>query len=107
MGFRLKIQTKLTPGGHRMNTNSIPTMMTIPEIARTGLLPEHALRVMVKTGEIPAVYSGTKAFINYDNLVAKLSKLGAVEEPTMTQSHTSHARHNVEPRHVYYDRGGI
>ena len=61
--------------------NSIPKMMTIPEIARTGLLPEHALRVMVKNGEIPAVYSGAKAFINYDNLVAKLSQMGAVEPP--------------------------
>jgi hypothetical protein len=64
-----------------MTNNTIPKMMTIPEIARTGLLPEHALRVMVKRGEIPAVYSGAKAFINYDNLVAKLSQMGAVEPP--------------------------
>lgn len=62
-------------------TNNIPKMMTIPEIARTGLLPEHALRVMVKRGEIPAVYSGAKAFINYDNLIAKLSQMGSVEPP--------------------------
>lgn len=61
--------------------NTIPKMMTIPEIARTGLLPEHALRVMVKNGEVPAVYSGAKAFINFDNLVAKLSQMGAVEQP--------------------------
>lgn len=64
-----------------MTNNTIPKMMTIPEIARTGLLPEHALRVMVKNGEVPAVYSGAKAFINFDNLVAKLSQMGAVEQP--------------------------
>ncbi len=62
-----------------MNKNSIPRMMTIPEIAKTGLLPEHALRVMVKNGDIPAVYSGAKAFINFDNLCQKLSQMGAVE----------------------------
>ena len=54
----------------------IPKMMTIRQIAKTGLLPENALRVMVKNGEIPAVYSGTKAFINFDNLCHKLEKLG-------------------------------
>ena len=64
-----------------MNQNSIPRMLTIPQIAKTGLLPEHALRVMVKNGEVPAVYSGAKAFINFDNLVAKLSQMGAVEQP--------------------------
>ena len=64
-----------------MNTNSIPRLMTIPEIAKTGLLPEHALRVMVKNGDSPAVYSGAKAFINFDNLVAKLAQMGNVDPP--------------------------
>ena len=58
-------------------TIRVPRMMTIPQIAQTGLLPENALRVMVRTGEIPAVYSGSKAFINFDNLCKRLSKLGA------------------------------
>ena len=57
----------------------IPQMMTISQIAATGLLPENALRVMVKNGEIPAVYSGAKAFINFDNLCRRLAKLGAEE----------------------------
>ena len=60
----------------------IPRMMTIPQIAQTGLLPENALRVMVRTGEIPAVYSGSKAFINFDNLCKRLSKLGAEDIPS-------------------------
>ena len=29
-----------------------PTMMTIREIARTGLMSEHALRMMLKAGKL-------------------------------------------------------
>lgn len=46
----------------------IPKMMTIRQIAATGILPESAIRNMLKNGEIHAVYSGKKAFINFDNL---------------------------------------
>ena len=60
--------------------NAIPRMMTISQIAQTGLLPENALRVMVRRGEIPAVYSGSKAFINFDNLCKRLARLGAEED---------------------------
>lgn len=55
----------------------IPKMMTIRETAKTGILPEAALRRMVKDGTIPAIYSGTKAFINFDTLCDMLSHLGA------------------------------
>ena len=57
----------------------IPRMMTIRQIAQTGVLPENALRVMVRNGNIPAVYSGNKAFVNFDNLCKYLAKLGAEE----------------------------
>ena len=55
-----------------------PTMMTIREVARTGILSEHALRVMVKEGKLPVLYVGRKALINYDNLcdALKTPKLG-------------------------------
>ena len=53
----------------------IPKMVTIREAAKTGILPENALRVLVRNGNIPAVYSGKKAFINYDNLCAYLQNL--------------------------------
>ena len=43
-----------------------PTMMTIREIARTGLMSEHALRMMLKAGKLPAIFIGKKALINYD-----------------------------------------
>lgn len=52
-----------------------PRMMTIREIAREGILTEHALRLMLKNGQLPAIYIGTKALINYGNLVVQLSEL--------------------------------
>ena len=52
-------------------------MMTVREIARTGLLSEHALRLMLKAGKLPAIYIGNKALINYDKLCAELQNLKA------------------------------
>lgn len=49
-----------------------PRMMTIREIAKTGLLPENALRTMVKDGRAPHVMVGNKALINFDKLVQML-----------------------------------
>lgn len=54
-----------------------PKMMTIREIAKTGLLSEHALRIMLKAGKLPAIYIGNKALINYDKLCEQLSSLEA------------------------------
>lgn len=61
------------------NTNTIPQMMTIRQVAKTGIFPENALRVLVKNGEIPAVYSGCKAFINYNTVVAYLEQKTRIE----------------------------
>lgn len=55
--------------------NNIPRMMTIRQIAETGLLPENTIRVMLRNGQIQAVYSGKKALINFDNLCAYLRTL--------------------------------
>lgn len=52
-----------------------PRMMTIREVAKTGLLPEHALRTMVKTGQAPYILIGSRALINYDKLLAQLEAL--------------------------------
>ena len=54
-----------------------PTMMTIREIARTGLMSEHALRRMLKAGKLPAIFIGKKALINYDKLCEELQALEA------------------------------
>jgi len=47
---------------------TMPKMMTVRQIAKTGLLPENTIRVMLRNGQIQAVYSGKKALINFDNL---------------------------------------
>jgi len=54
-----------------------PTMMTIREIARTGLMSEHALRMMLKAGKLPAIFIGKKALINYDKLCEEFQALEA------------------------------
>lgn len=51
-----------------------PRMLTIRETARTGVLPEHALRAGVKRGEIPHIMVGTKALINFDKLLKVLEE---------------------------------
>ena len=52
-----------------------PRMMSIREVASTGLLPEHALRLLLKAGKLPAIYVGKKALINYDKLCIALDSL--------------------------------
>ena len=59
-----------------------PTLMTVRQIARTGILPEHALRSLLKNGRITAVYVGRKAYINYDTLCQQLSRLGETDFTT-------------------------
>ena len=54
-----------------------PTMLTIREIAGTGLMSEHALRIMLKAGKLPAIFIVKKALINYDKLCEELQALEA------------------------------
>jgi len=63
-------------GGNGM-TNGKPRMMTVREIARTGLMSEHALRLLLKAGKLPAIFIGKKALINYDRLCEQLQSLRA------------------------------
>ncbi len=58
-----------------MNIDNMPTMMTVRQVAKTGLLPENTLRVMLKRGELPAVFSGTTAYVNFDILCNQLRNL--------------------------------
>jgi len=55
--------------------NNLPRMMTVKQVAETGLLPETAIRRLLREKKIPAVYSGKKAFINFDILCDMLSNL--------------------------------
>lgn len=62
---------------YQTNTNAItvPRMLTIRQTAATGILPENALRAMVKEGRCPHIMCGTRALINYDKLVQMLEEL--------------------------------
>ena len=51
-----------------------PRMLTIRQVAKTGILPEYAIRTGVKAGWIPHIMVGTKALVNYDKLVKLLEE---------------------------------
>ena len=57
----------------------VPQMMTIRQVARTGILPEHALRTMAKCGQLPSHKQGNRVYINYNALVRQLNSLSARE----------------------------
>ena len=58
--------------------NTLPKMLTIRQIAATGILPEHALRTMVKTNQIPCVKVGNRNLINMNILVSYLNNATGV-----------------------------
>ena len=62
-----------------MNTNELPRMRTIREIAATGLLSEYALRKLSKDGRLPCVYVGKKCLVNLDRLLEQLNHPGERE----------------------------
>ena len=41
------------------------TYLTIRQVAATGVLSEHAIRIMEKQGKIPCLKVGKKTMINY------------------------------------------
>ena len=57
------------------NKNNLPKMLTIRQVAATGILPEHALRIMAKNNKLPSVKVGNKILINYDKLITYLQDL--------------------------------
>lgn len=58
-----------------MKETTAPSLKTVREIAQTGLMSEHALRVLLKQGKLPAIYIGAKALVNYDALLTRLKDL--------------------------------
>ena len=49
--------------------------MTIRQIAATGILSEHAIRMLVKAGKIPHLTVGKKVLINLDTVLKMLESL--------------------------------
>lgn len=54
--------------------NNVPRFLTIRQVAATGILSEHHLRLMEKRGELPGIYSGTRFKVNYPLLIEKLDR---------------------------------
>ena len=48
--------------------------LTIRQTAKTGILSEHSLRLMVAQGRCPGIYSGNRFLVNYDLLVEQLDR---------------------------------
>lgn len=47
--------------------------LTVRQTARTGLISEYRLRLLVAQGRVPGVYSGNRFMVNYDQLVDLLN----------------------------------
>ena len=59
------------------NSGRIPRMLTIRQVAATGLLPETALRRLAAEDRLPALKVGNRLLINLDMLIVQLNGLGA------------------------------
>ena len=52
-----------------------PKMMTVKEVAATGILSEYAIRLLIKEGRLPVLRVGNRALINFDRFREDLDKL--------------------------------
>lgn len=48
------------------------TFLTIRETARTGILPEHTIRQLVKAGNVPHIKTGNRVLINFPKFLEAL-----------------------------------
>lgn len=55
---------------------AMPRMMTIRQVAATGLMSENSLRRMEKEKRLPCVYSGNRCYVNVTRLIDQLNNLG-------------------------------
>lgn len=57
------------------NNNETPKLMTIREVAKTGILSEYTLRLLHKQGKLPCIELPRKTLVNYTLLVQQLQGL--------------------------------
>lgn len=50
-------------------------LMTIPQIAKTGLLPESTLRAMERAKQLPSIKVRKRTYVNYGLLLEMLANL--------------------------------
>lgn len=60
------------------NGVSLPRMMTVRQVAKTGMISEYALRQLVKQGKVPCIALEHKVLINFDAFVEQLQQLKGV-----------------------------
>ena len=53
-------------------TKETPRMLSIRQVADTGIMSEHALRVLVAEKRVPFIKVGRKVLINYTALCTQL-----------------------------------
>ena len=58
-----------------IKNSTLPQMLTIREVAKTGLLSEYTLRLLHKQGKLPCVELPRKTLVNYTALVQQLQEL--------------------------------
>lgn len=87
-------------------TKTPPTMLTIRQVAKTGVLPEFAIRTGVKDGWIPHIMVGTKVLVNYDKLAEILDDCGkaAPQAGGPGKRQEAGADGNPAPPPKYHDR---
>lgn len=56
-------------------TENTPKLQTIRQIAKSGLMPEHALRLLIKQGKLPALYINSKALLDITVVIEYVRKL--------------------------------
>lgn len=57
----------------------MPEFKTIRQVAATGILPEHRLRIMQKQGILPGIQAGNRFLVNVSALVELLDSMSRKE----------------------------
>lgn len=57
---------------------TIPKLMTIRQVAKTGVISEGALRRLIKQGIIKPLYSGNRALLNFSSVCNTINNLTCV-----------------------------
>ena len=50
----------------------IPRFVTIVQAHKMGIMSVYSLRLMLKRGELPGYYAGTRFYINLDKLLEQI-----------------------------------
>ena len=63
----------------KCENENLPRMMSIREVAGTGVISEYALRQLVKQGKVPCIALEHKVLINFDAFIKMLNNLGTMK----------------------------